>query len=221
MPVNPAVLRQDQVDPAAGMLARAFHKDPLFEYFFPDPGERARKLPAFFCLTIRRGLSEGVVTATSDRLEAVSIWFPPDKSEVSAWASVRTGALGMAVEVGLGAVSRMWRFSRSAESIRGRRAPFNHWVLQTVGVDPKLQGKGYASALLRSQLKILDRHHMPCYLDTQSERNVPFYEHLGFSVAQRFNLPGTAIKGWAMLRNHRLDSSSGATQRQGMKSQSG
>jgi ribosomal protein S18 acetylase RimI-like enzyme len=211
--MKPGILRKEQVGPAAEMLASAFQNDPLFKYFFPDSDERARRLPSFFTLTIRRGLSEGVVTATSDQLEAISIWFPPDRSEVSAWPSVRSGALAMAVEVGLGAASRMWRFSRNAESVRRQRAPFNHWVLQTVAVDPKLRGRGYASALLRSQLKILDRHDMPCYLDTQSARNVPFYEHLGFNVAQKFTLLGTELNSWAMLRKHRVHSSAGGPDR--------
>jgi ribosomal protein S18 acetylase RimI-like enzyme len=201
--MNPVVLRKDQAEAAAELLARAFQNDPLFSYFFPGPEERAKKLPALFSLMVHRGLSEGVATAASDRLEAISIWFPPDKSEASEWSGITSGALGMAVEVGLGAVSRMWRFSRNAERVRGRRAPSDHWVLQTVGVDPKLQGKGYGSALLRSQLKILDRHDTPCYLDTQSERNVPFYERLGFRVAQRSTLAGTEIVSWAMVRKHR------------------
>jgi hypothetical protein len=54
---------------------------------------------------------------------------------------------------------------------------------------------------------------MPCYLDTQSERNVPFYEHLGFSVAQKFTLLGTDLNSWAMLRKHRLHSSAGGPER--------
>jgi hypothetical protein len=46
---------EDQVNTAAGVLARAFHKDPPFVYFVPDETERARILHAFFTRFVRCG----------------------------------------------------------------------------------------------------------------------------------------------------------------------
>jgi ribosomal protein S18 acetylase RimI-like enzyme len=51
-----------------------------------------------------------------------------------------------------------------------------HWYLPFIGVDPALQGKGYASALLRHALAICDRNHQIAYLDASSPRSIPLYE---------------------------------------------
>ena len=84
-----------------------------------------------------------------------------------------------------------------------RLAPFKHWFLQTVGVDPQFQGKGYAGKLLRPMLARIDEEGLPCYLETLDERNVPLYEHFGFSVAEESAIPETDLTNWAMLREAR------------------
>jgi hypothetical protein len=42
-----ARLREDQIDVAAGILARAFQNDPPLVYGIPDAAQRARILPDF------------------------------------------------------------------------------------------------------------------------------------------------------------------------------
>jgi hypothetical protein len=144
--MRPIVVRKDQKYVAAKTLADAFQKDPLFAYFFPNYEARLRKLQVLFYLMVQRGLSEGVVTASSEKLEAVSIWFPPDRSEESAWANLRSSTIMASVEVGIGSFGRIWRFSNHADAIRKRQAPGTHWFLQTIGVNPQSQGKGYGTA---------------------------------------------------------------------------
>ena len=41
-------LREDMVEDAGAVIARAFQDEPLYEYVFPDPEERARVLPWHF-----------------------------------------------------------------------------------------------------------------------------------------------------------------------------
>ena len=69
-----------------------------------------------------------------------------------------------------------------------------------IGVDPKFQGKGYASRLIREMLLRIDEEGLPCYLETQKEQNVSIYQHFGFKVIDEFIIPGTTIKAWPMLR---------------------
>jgi GNAT superfamily N-acetyltransferase len=198
--MKPIVVRKDQKCAAAKTLAEAFQKDPLFDYFFPNYDERARKLQILFSLIVQRGLSEGVVTASSENLEAVAIWFPPDGTEESAWTSLRSTTLMALVEVGIGSYGRIWRFGSHADTIRERYAPAAHWFLQTIGVIPQYQGKGYGTTLLRTQLAILDRYKVTCYLSSQCKDTLAFFERQDFSVVHISSLPCTDIKSWAMLR---------------------
>jgi GNAT superfamily N-acetyltransferase len=182
------------------MLARAFSDDPLFTHFFPDPSEKSKKSLSFFHLLVRYGILYGEADATSPALEGIAIWLPFDKAGISNWGMIHSGALTMAFRVGAMAVGRLLRFSKHANAVHKCHAPFRHRILQSIGVDPLLQGKGYASVLLKAKLERLDREGVPCYLDTQTEKNVIIYEHYGFKVVEEFRIPGTHFSNWAMLR---------------------
>ena len=86
------------------------------------------------------------------------------------------------------------------DAVHQRLAPFRHGFLQTIGVDPQFQGKGYAGRLLKPMLTRMDKEGLPCYLETLDEKNVPLYEHFGFRVLDESVIPGTELTSWAMLR---------------------
>jgi ribosomal protein S18 acetylase RimI-like enzyme len=94
----------------------------------------------------------------------------------------------------------MKSLGRYLDTVHDRLAPFNHWFLQCIGVDHKLQGRGYASSLLRPILKRIEEEGLPCYLDTLEKQNVQLYEHFGFKVVEESKVPGTNLTNWAMLR---------------------
>ena len=79
-------------------------------------------------------------------------------------------------------------------------APGSHWYLAVLAVDPKHQGKRYASKLLNEMLSHIDKEALPCYLETEGEKNVAIYQHFGFEVVDEFVVPNTTDKLIAMLR---------------------
>lgn len=81
-----------------------------------------------------------------------------------------------------------------------RLAPFKHWFLQAIGVDPQSKGKGYAGKLLHPMFARIDEEGLPCYLETLDETNVPLYEHFGFRMAEKSAIPETKLTNRAMLR---------------------
>ena len=90
------------------------------------------------------------------------------------------------------------------DAVHSRMAPFKHWFLQTIGVDPQFQGRGYASKLLTPMLSRIDEESLPCYLETLEEQNVGLYEHFGFKVIEESKVPNTNLTNWAMLRPGRV-----------------
>jgi len=113
---------------------------------------------------------------------------------------VRSGAFSMMLKMGAGSIGRMTRYGEYATAMHKRHAPFRHWYFQAIGVDPVFQGKGYAGALLKPMLARIDTEHLPCYLETQNQKNVPIYQHYGFKVVEEGTIPGTETGHWAMLR---------------------
>jgi len=194
-------LNKHHIKPASEVLARAFDDYPIAEFAFPDVEERETRGPCMYEFTLNYGIHYGEVHATSERLEGVAIWLPPDMVSTTLWRLLRSGALPIMLRFGRGAGTRMAQFGRNIESIHKRNAPFRHWYLWTIGVDPQHQGKGHASTLLRAMFTSIDEEGLPCYLETQKEKNIPMYEHFGFKVVEQFVIPGTNFTNWAMLRH--------------------
>ena len=193
-------LSKSQIKPAADVLARALLDDPLYAYFFPNASGRRKKLPYVFKFPVRHGVLYGEVYATSPNLEGVIIWLPSESAAISTWRMLRYGAFSMMLTMGIGPMVRMMRYMEYADAMHKRQAPFKHWYLQLIGVDPVLQGKGYAGTLLRAMFTRIDKEHLPCYLETQNEKNVSIYQHHGFKVVEEFTVPSTDFSNWAMLR---------------------
>jgi ribosomal protein S18 acetylase RimI-like enzyme len=57
-----------------------------------------------------------------------------------------------------------------------------HWYLPTIGIEPRLHGKGLGSALLTEALSRCDQEHMPAYLESSNPANAAFYRRLGFEA---------------------------------------
>ena len=201
MPANSIIrLQKSDIVGSSRMLTKAFLDDPLLIYFFPDLRQREEKSVSFFKLLVTYGVYYGEPEATSSALEGIAIWLYYDNTDVSPWRFIRSGAMSMALKAGTMATGKMLIFGRHVSSVHKRHAPFRHCYLQTLGVNPASQGKGYASMLLRKKFDDLNRYRIPCYLDTQTERNLKIYEHFGFKVVEEFRVPGTTFKTWAMLR---------------------
>jgi len=191
-------LTKKQIKPAAEMMARAFQDYPLSAFFFPDASERMKKQPVTFQSLLRYGVQYGEVYATSPDLEGAAVWLPHDKAQRTLWRNIRIGNFSVLFRRG-GNPGHM-SFHEYSTSVRERRVPFPHLYLQLLGVDPAQQGKGYSSLLLRAMFARTDKEGIPCFLETQVEKNVALYQHLGFRVVEEGIVPGSDVSSWAMLR---------------------
>jgi GNAT superfamily N-acetyltransferase len=199
---NPVRLDKSGIKPAARVLSRAFQNSPVFQYLLPDVLERENKLHYLFEMVIRAGLRYGEVYATSDNLEVIAVWSISAKGDnMSLWRMLRAGSYTLAFRYRRDFYRRQPVVTRFITAAHNRNAPFRHWFLEAVGVDPIYHGKGYASVLLKPMLARIDRENLPCYLDTAEEKNVMIYQHYGFQVLEEAVIPGTEITLRAMLRD--------------------
>jgi GNAT superfamily N-acetyltransferase len=187
-------------------VAAAMFEDPLHRFFIPDPHRRRRLLPELYAFALRHELRLNRLYASSTALEGVVIWEPPRgdappprSSPLSVVAALFEG-LGVARRLGGGSLVRMLSYLRFAVRERRRHAPGPHWYLSLLAVRPDCQGRGHAGALVRPMLQRADRQGLPCYLETQNERNLPVYAHFGFRVVGQALIPGSSVGHWSMVR---------------------
>jgi ribosomal protein S18 acetylase RimI-like enzyme len=199
--IEPVRLPPDRLPEAVAVLARSFHTEPNLAHILPDERARARALPAMFAASCRDALPLGHVYGMmlGERVAGVAIWMPPGAYPLSPWRQLR--ALPDGLRVFAAAPRSFPPLMRFASATAGMHPTERHWYLETVGVEPGLQGQGIGSGLLQPVLAQADARGEPCYLETASERNVAWYRHLGFEVmrAEVSFFPG-GPPSWTMLR---------------------
>ena len=193
-------LNAAQLEPAVRTLARAFESYPMMAYLLPDDATRPRLLPRCLRCVVRYGLLYGEVYATLPEFEGVAVWLPPHSVEASLVGMARAGVFWLPLTVGMGFFRRFWAFYRHVAELRKRHAPFAHWYLQMIGIDPAHQQQGHGSRLLAPMLARLDAEHAACCLDTETCENEVYYRRFGFSTAEAAKVPGSSVDCWFMVR---------------------
>jgi GNAT superfamily N-acetyltransferase len=117
---------------------------------------------------------------------------------------LRTGMFAMPFKVGLSAFKRTMGVLNTLEKLHKQAVPPEHWYLAVLGVEPARQGQGVGGALMQPVLAQADAQHWPCYLETQKERNVPFYRRHGFEVVVELEPQADGRpRLWTMRREER------------------
>jgi len=198
MPPNVRVRNATAADyaPLTQSLARAFRDDPVFSFLLPDHATRLKKLETVMGIFFSVALPHGACY-TTDNYESVTLWRPPDGWHTPVWAFVINGpklvsTFGRNVFRSLAAVDMM-------EKIHPHEP---HWYLQTIGTDPEFQGKGYGGVIMRDRLAAVDAAHLPCYLESSKDTNIPIYRSFGFELTGEVQLPD-GPKIWPMWRKAR------------------
>jgi ribosomal protein S18 acetylase RimI-like enzyme len=200
VPAEIVRLSNSQISAAAATLARAFHDDPLMIYAIPDAAERKRLLPDVYARMIRFGTLTGEVYVTASAIEGVALWLPPNAK----WTRENIEASGMhetPTVIGNDAYQRYRDVVGREWQARERDMTEPCWYLFLLGVEPRSQRRGFGSALMRPVLERADTEKVACYLETENERNVAFYQKQGFNLIVNGEEAGTSgVRFWTFSR---------------------
>lgn len=187
-------IRPADRDLVVAVLARAFADDPAMAYIFPDPADRARRLPRLFALLIDSAPADGMRLVTSG-VEAATLWRSPGHGIAPlldmlrlAWPMWRTfgGALGRARAV--------------SDAIAAHFPSGAYWYLHIAGCDPLAQRQGFGSAAVRAGLARIASSGVPAYLETARAANLGFYRAPGFAVVNEWTVGRTGPRFWSLLQ---------------------
>lgn len=94
------------------------------------------------------------------------------------------------------------------DMIRRQYSRSEVWYLEVIAIHPLLQSCGLGKMVMQEILKYATSQCIA--LECTSERSIPFYEKLGFSVVQEVELTGTrkppsddsdTVKYWLMVKD--------------------
>jgi len=189
------IAQLDDVPALVPVLARAFANDPFVSWFVRSDARRDAGFARFFELALRHlTIPHGGVYMTEDGTGA------------AAWAPPGTWHMGIAKELLLvrhfAAIcgwSRLVHVQLATRPLVRAHPREPHHYLMVVGVDPGAQGKGVGRELLAPTLALCDRDRMPAYLETATERNLGYYQSLGFAVTGEYAIEAGPTM-WFMWR---------------------
>jgi len=178
---------------AIGTLVLAFTADPFVRWIYPEASQYLSRFPEALQIFGGVAFGQGGVWQLGD-FAAVALWLPPG------------------IEPGGDATVALFQATVDSQKFNDLLGVFGqmeeahpampHWYLPWFGVDCALQGQGLGSRLMTPCLEIVDREHLPAYLDSTNPRNVPFYERHGFEVTGQWQA-GDSPPIISMLREPR------------------
>jgi GNAT superfamily N-acetyltransferase len=196
-------LTRDRVVVAADALARGMLDEPSGRWLVPEPTEFLIVFRHVYTNLIRLALDEGRVDVWGDPLVGVAVWLrrpaladepPPDGA----------GAAGLSDGVfPAHALGRVERYAAVIRQLREHVRPDEHAYLDTIAVLPSHRGHGIASRLLEAGHAWADEADLPCALETETKRNVEFYQRRGYEVRAESPVSGSELLITAMRRSKR------------------
>ncbi len=199
---SPIPLVAHQQKQASEVMGEAFLNDPMWRYLVPDEARRARVVSLSMNILVRYSLLYGEIY-TTPTLDGVACWLRPGQTTPLFSRLVRIGISSAPLQLGWTGLRRYIAVENYCGEVHKRVVPGRHWYLWGLGVKPSRQGQGIGGMLMQPVLARADVDHLPCYLETTNERNVPFYEKHGFNVVSDGEVPRHGLHVWAMLREPR------------------
>ena len=185
---------------ASEVVAAAFFDYPMFTLYFPDPKKRARVLPWYLENVLNCALRYGEVYTTAE-ISGVIFTLPPGHTKISQSEYIQNGFLLTPLLLGFRDYVRSQECEKfvadTHEKIMGDRP---HYYLWGLTVDPIQKRKGIGTALLRPVIEKADVEKKPIYLETHDEKNVAYYQRMGFSLVRTDMFPKFDLAIWCMLR---------------------
>ncbi|WP_280770183.1 GNAT family N-acetyltransferase [Salipaludibacillus daqingensis] len=167
------------------LLYRAFEKDPLFVFLFPNRKNKEHtKILIRFIIRRNRLLNGLILTDDVKKPSYVAIVDRPSNlRNISIRAKVRLNIdmLLLVFKLPFHVLRYLTKYQEVTSTIAPNEA---HYYLTMIGVEPSCQGKGTGKKVLREIHDIAESSQPPysIALDTENPHNVAYYKRFGYEL---------------------------------------
>jgi GNAT superfamily N-acetyltransferase len=172
-PVSITAATKAERDSVFGVITLSFSTDPVVRWIFADPGVYLSHAAAYIDAFGGAALDHGSAFRT-EAYRGAALWLPPgvkpDEDRLAALFDRTVPA------------TRRRILHQVLTQMEAATPAMPHWHLPLIGIDPAWQNQGIGSLLMRHAGDMFDRLGVAAYLESSSERNIPFYQRLGYQV---------------------------------------
>ncbi len=193
--------QSNEIKSVAATMARAFDDSPVTQWIMPIDRLRPIALRAFFGAAAHDAHRHGKVWVAIEASAVIgaSVWLPPrlypptpKRGRATLFPIIRLAPI---------APFALIRALKYQNGVGRRHLKDEHWYLGTLGVEPQHQGRGIGGLLIQPGITSAESEGVPCYLETEKIRNLPFYGRYGFKVTEEFIPTPDGPPIWTMTRN--------------------
>jgi len=196
-PVTP--LQVSQTEALATMLSRSFQNEPDFVYIVPDEQARRIILRWFFQMVAIPASRVFGEICTTNQIDGAALWIRGG-SEFTFERMIRNAMRGMPLKLDQANLRRWINLGSRVEKARHRLVRGPHWYLLALGVETSIDRCTVSELLTGPVLSRADSDRIPCYVEIFDERDLSFYEDLGFRVEGAGDILRGGPSFWAMIR---------------------
>jgi hypothetical protein len=158
------------------ILLKAFDLNGSVNYVIKQDKKRAKRIKKLMEYSFELCFRFGDVMLTEDKLGVALLLFPKEKS-----TSLKNILLDLKLAIQVIGLNRIFKILERESKIK-KNHPYDMIYLWFIGVQPKMQGNGLGSLLLKEIIKKSNAKNQPIYLETSMEQNLPFYKRAGFEI---------------------------------------
>lgn len=193
-------LNTKDTDKIIEIFFNTFENYPLMQYFFGNAYKQSMKhLIKSMCDKASEGDSLLLGAFAEGKLQGVAFTTPPLKQNNNNDVENTTTSSEeeFATAIGEEALMRIEAYSNLKKA---NKPSSPHFYINALGVHPQSQGKGIGGAILSQVHQMSKQNSDSCgvALDTQTEKNVGYYQRFGYGVSNSAVLEN--VKNWFMFR---------------------
>ena len=183
----------------ANIAGKAYVNYPLCIYFSGGKYDE-EDLKQTIRVSLYSMFDEGIIVTDSEEVNGCAILLPPGFNGLKTSTFVWNGGYKIIFRQGIKAIIRMSNYEAFAMNLRKKYTNNEDWYLYNIFINPQHKGKKICSKLMRPLLNFCKLNKKICYLETNSDDNIPIYKHFGFKLVEKCLVPDTNnLQHYAML----------------------
>jgi hypothetical protein len=164
------------------ILRKSFDDNKSVNYIIKQDKNRIRRITNLMAYSFEMCYSFGNVFLSEDRMGCALVLLPDTKK------NLRSTLLDLSLAVSSIGLTNLRRALTRESKIKKIYPKELIYYLWFIGVEPEAQNKGIGTSLLKEVIEEGTKLNRLVCLETSTERNIPWYKKLGFTIYKELHL---------------------------------